>query len=184
MSFSPVNRGYIMNWFRILVLGAALGANQHAQAAGFSLIEQSVSSMGNAYAGGAAVAEDASTIFFNPAGLTRLCGTQAVSGFHFIFPVADYDDQGSIITPLVNITGADPTLLPDPLGGSPIPGNDGRDGGEAAAVGHAYYSKQINDCLTLGFAVVSPFGLATDWDNSWKGRYHGLRSSLLTIEIA
>ena len=49
-----------------------------AQAAGFQLIEQSASGMGNAFAGGAAVAEDASTIYFNPAGMTYINGTQAV----------------------------------------------------------------------------------------------------------
>ncbi|VAW72562.1 Long-chain fatty acid transport protein, partial [hydrothermal vent metagenome] len=38
-----------------------------AMAAGFALIEQSASQMGNAYAGGAAIANDASTIYFNPA---------------------------------------------------------------------------------------------------------------------
>ena len=43
-----------------------------ASAAGFALIEQSVSGLGNAFAGGAAVAEDAITIFFNPAGMARL----------------------------------------------------------------------------------------------------------------
>jgi long-chain fatty acid transport protein len=37
-----------------------------AQGAGFALIEQNASGLGNAYAGQAAVAEDASTIFFNP----------------------------------------------------------------------------------------------------------------------
>lgn len=41
-------------------------------AAGFALIEQSVSGLGNAFAGGAAVAEDATMIFFNPAGMARL----------------------------------------------------------------------------------------------------------------
>lgn len=41
-------------------------------ASGFAIIEQSVTGLGRAFAGSAAVAEDASTIFFNPAGLTYL----------------------------------------------------------------------------------------------------------------
>ena len=49
-----------------------------ASAAGFALLEQNASGLGNAYAGSAAVAADASTIFFNPAGLTLLPGMQAV----------------------------------------------------------------------------------------------------------
>ncbi|WP_374487753.1 outer membrane protein transport protein [Zoogloea sp.] len=43
----------------LLALGLAAG---HAQAAGFQLLEQNASGIGNAYAGSAAVAENASTI--------------------------------------------------------------------------------------------------------------------------
>ncbi len=47
-----------------------------ALASGFAITEKSVKGLGNAFAGAAAVAEDASTIFFNPAGMTRLTGHQ------------------------------------------------------------------------------------------------------------
>ena len=66
-----------------------------AHAAGFALIEQNASGMGNAYAGGAAIAEDASTIFFNPAGMTYIQGTQAVGAIHLIKPNAEFNNQGS-----------------------------------------------------------------------------------------
>ncbi len=52
---------------------AAMGMTG-AQAAGFALIEQNASGLGNAYAGQAAAAQDASTIFFNPAGMTGVEG--------------------------------------------------------------------------------------------------------------
>ena len=58
------------NAIRYAAVGFTLTTSASAQAAGFALIEQSASGMGNAYAGGAAIAEDASTIFFNPAGMT------------------------------------------------------------------------------------------------------------------
>lgn len=45
-------------------------------AGGFALFEQSVKGLGNAFAGSAAVAEDAATLFFNPAGMTRLQGSE------------------------------------------------------------------------------------------------------------
>ncbi|MGD1974153.1 MAG: outer membrane protein transport protein, partial [Desulfobacterales bacterium] len=51
-------------------------------AAGFSITQKSVKGLGNAFAGAAAVAEDASTIYFNPAGLTRLSGRQVQAGVH------------------------------------------------------------------------------------------------------
>src|SRR5882757_9763623 len=54
------------------VFAAALLSTQRATAAGFALLEQNASGLGNAYAGAAAVAEDASTIYCNAAGLTQL----------------------------------------------------------------------------------------------------------------
>jgi long-chain fatty acid transport protein len=50
------------------------GAPIAASASGFQLIEQNASGLGNAYSGLAAVADNASTIFYNPAGMTQLPG--------------------------------------------------------------------------------------------------------------
>ena len=73
---------------------AAFSVGQ-AAAAGFALIEQG-SGAGNAFAGGAASAEDASTIFFNPAGLTQLPGRQLVLGVSGLRPSAEFSNQGSV----------------------------------------------------------------------------------------
>ncbi|HQO16081.1 MAG TPA: outer membrane protein transport protein, partial [Methylotenera sp.] len=85
------------------VAAVLLGAACQAQAAGFALIEQSASGMGNAYAGGGAVAEDASTIFFNPAGMTYIEGTQIVGALHLINPNADFnrdaETKGGLLRP-------------------------------------------------------------------------------------
>jgi len=43
-----------------------------ASASGFALLEQSASRLGTAFAGTAAAADDATTVFFNPAGMTAL----------------------------------------------------------------------------------------------------------------
>jgi long-chain fatty acid transport protein len=53
-------------------------------ASGFALIEQSASGLGNAFAGAAASAEDASTIFFNPAGMSMFSSAQIVLAGHLI----------------------------------------------------------------------------------------------------
>ena len=68
----------------VAVAAAAGGFGSHAQAGGFGLIEQNASGIGNAYAGQAASAQDASTIFFNPAGMTQLPGRQVVVAGHLI----------------------------------------------------------------------------------------------------
>ncbi len=65
--------------------------------AGFAVAEQSVTGLGRAFAGSAAVAEDASTIFFNPAGLTYLKKSEVVSALHFINPESDFTNNGSTI---------------------------------------------------------------------------------------
>jgi len=64
-------------------------------AAFFQVAENSPAGLGNAFAGGAAIAEDASTVWYNPAGLTRLQDNQLVAGGHLIFPSTKFTNQGS-----------------------------------------------------------------------------------------
>ena len=63
---------------KTLLVVSIASATSVSQASSFALIEQSASGQGSAYAGASAIAEDASTIFFNPAGMTRLSGQQIV----------------------------------------------------------------------------------------------------------
>ena len=63
-------------------------------AAGFALIEQSVSSMGTAYAGAGSIYEDASTVFFNPASMARLEGSQLSAGLHIVLPDSKFKGTG------------------------------------------------------------------------------------------
>ena len=87
--------------FRRKDLAAAVGAAVLSLSAGqalgsaFALQEQNASGLGHAYAGGAAAAEDVSTIFFNPAGLVRLQTTQVVVAGNIICPSAKFYDNGS-----------------------------------------------------------------------------------------
>ena len=71
-------RKQIQRYLVALAVATTLGgASTLAPAAGFALIEQSASGMGNAFAGAAATAEDATTVFYNPAGnaMTRYAAT-------------------------------------------------------------------------------------------------------------
>lgn len=145
---------------------ALLGVCGIANAAGFGLIEQSGSGMGNAYAGAAAVAEDASTIFFNPAGMTYLPDSQLVVAIHAIKPSADFSNQGSR-------SGV----------GTPMTGGDGGDAGDWAFVPNLYFAKAINDSFRVGLGINAPFGLKTEYSDTWVGRYHAIKSELTTINI-
>jgi long-chain fatty acid transport protein len=151
---------------RLAVSATLLGISGLANAAGFALIEQGGSGLGNAYAGAAAVAEDASTIFFNPAGMTYLPDSQLVFAAHAIKPSADFNNQGAR-------SGV----------GSPMTGGNGGDAGDWAIVPNLYFAKAINDDVRLGIGVNAPFGLKTEYNDDWVGRYHAIKSELTTINI-
>jgi len=139
-----------------------------ASAAGFALIENSASGMGNAYAGGSAIADDASTVWFNPAGMTRLSGSQIVVAGHIISPSAQFNDGGSSQSVQA--------------GGAAIRGNED-DGGVTAVVPNFYYVTELSENSRFGVGVTVPFGLSTDYDEEWIGRYHATKSEVQTINI-
>jgi len=165
--------GYKIRSTRVLALAITAMFASGAQAAGFALMEQNASGLGNAYSGQAAAAEDASTIFFNPAGMTHLPGRQVVIGGNFIDPNTEFNDKGSTA----------PFIPPaTPLGHTP--GGDGGDAGDLAFVPHGYMSWEVLPSqLWVGIGVGAPFGLKTDYENDWIGRFHGTSSEVKTINI-
>ena len=82
---------------RMLTTGVLAAGASTSMAGGFALIEQSASQQGNAYAGASAFANDASTIYFNPAGMTRIRGQQAIAGAHIITTSFQFENDGSKI---------------------------------------------------------------------------------------
>jgi long-chain fatty acid transport protein len=146
-------------------LGVVLLTSANTQAAGFALIEQSASGMGNAYAGAAAIAEDASTIFFNPAGMTYIDGTQAVGALHLIKPNAEFHDKSSV------------------GGAGKTPGDEGPDAGDLAFVPNLYLMTEITPSIRVGVGVNAPFGLKTEYDDKWIGRFQADKSEVKTINI-
>jgi long-chain fatty acid transport protein len=157
----------------LIIIAAAVlagGSTVDAGASGFALIEQGVRGLGNAYAGGAAVAEDATTIFFNPAGLTRLEGQSIELGVHAINPSTKFNDSGSTLTPLLGVE-------------VPLTGSDGGNAGDLTIVPNLYWAGQMNEKLFVGLGINVPFGLATEYDDDWKGRYHGVKSEVMTVNL-
>ncbi len=135
-------------------------------AAGFALIEQSVSSMGSAYAGSAAGIDDASTVYFNPAGMTRLNGAGAVFGLHIVQPSARFSDDGS-----------------HGPGGVSLGSGDGGDAGVTGFIPNFYYSRGITPDLQFGLGINAPFGLSTEYEEGWIGRYHAIESHMQSVNI-
>lgn len=154
----------------MIYVAVLLAASRLANAAGFALMEQNASGSGNAFAGAAAVAADASTIFFNPAGMSYLPDSQLVAAGHAVKPSASFDNKGSST---INANGS-PTALS---------GSNGGDAGILVLIPNFYYAKAVNDTIHLGIGVDSPFGLQTQYNDGWVGRYQALSSSLQTINI-
>jgi len=148
-----------------LALTVAAGLPATAMAAGFQLTEQSISGLGRAFAGGAAFAEDASTVFYNPAGLVEL-DREIVIGGSLIALGADLDR-----TVAVDASGA------------PLTGGEGGDVGKLGGVPILYYAQRLNEDWVFGMGVNAPFGLATDYDPDWIGRYQGVYSQVSTLNL-
>ncbi len=141
-----------------------------ASAAAFQLLEQNASGIGVSYAGSAAVAENASTIFYNPAGMTLLPGRQVSLGVTAIRPSYKFRNEGSSGT--------------GPLAGAMSIGGNGGDAGGWAGVPNAYASWQVAPQWFVGLGISAPFGLSTKYDdNAWRGRYHSLKSEIQTVNI-
>lgn len=129
-----------------------------AAASGFGLIESNADGQGVAYAGSGAVAENASTIYFNPAGMTLLPGRQIVGSLHAIQFSTKFDD---------GVAG----------------NNDGGDAGGLSFIPNLYYAMPLNANTWFGLGINVPFGLKTEYDPAWQGRVHGIKSELQTVNI-
>ena len=140
------------------------------QAAGFELPQRGIKEMGTAYAGSAALLEDASAIANNPAGLMRLQGRHVSGGLTLIKSGFDYD---------VTVQRE----LIDGVGGV-VPGRSQGSIGALSAVPHAYYSRRLSDNAAMGIGLYVPNGSTTEYGNRWAGRYHASDTAIQTVNFA
>lgn len=145
---------------------AAIAAPASVFAGGFSLNEQSASAMGVANAGSAANPENATTVLFNPAGMSQLKGTNISFGA----AVLDIDAK------------AKSASASDTLGGS-VDGSNGGDIADPAILPNIYVTHEINDSIDVGFGIHAPYGLAADYDNDFKGRFFADKTELTAISF-
>jgi long-chain fatty acid transport protein len=143
-----------------------------ALASGFALREASPGSVGRAFAGEAALADSAATVWYNPAGMVRLEGFQATAGAHLLFIDSGQRDLGSTRT-------APGLAAPIATGG----GNGGNPFNPMVFVPTMYGVLPVSDRVSLGIGVNAPFGLRVDYDDGWFGRYDSLRSELATYNV-
>jgi long-chain fatty acid transport protein len=149
--------------FAAAVIGLSLAGN--AFGSGFQLRENSTSALGNAFAGAAASVDDPSVMANNPAGMIGLSGNQLSGDLTIIIPAAVFSGTG--------LTAARRA----------VSGGNGGDAGSAQPVPSVYGFYDASPDLKLGLAVTAPFGLKSQYDSDWVGRYQAIKSDLKIINI-
>ncbi len=147
---------------------AAVLAPSVGMASGYKINEQSAAGMGTAHAGRAAMATDASVVYYNPAAMTELDRAQFSGGFTYIN--ADGEFEGS---------SKNAALLPGEFEGY----DNGGDYLGEAFIPFFYYVQPINDQLSVGLGIFTPFGTNTDYNDTFVGGGFADETSLKSIEI-
>jgi long-chain fatty acid transport protein len=129
---------------------------QNADGSGFGIFTQSASSLGQ---GSAVVAhtDSPSTIFFNPALMNKLEGTQVEIGTTLLFPERNFRSDST--------------------------GNTYETKDEVFFPSTFYATHKFNEKISAGLGVFNPFGLGTDWGGNWEGRYLATKSEMATYDI-
>ena len=125
-----------------------------AQAASFQILEQSPAHLGKAFAGTASDIRDASSVFFNPAGIVKLEGSTVTVGANAIFTNAEFNNINS------NTNGIEDKT--DKVG----------------LVPNVYWTLPLSEETTIGLGVNAPYGLESEYSKDWMGRYLATHSEL------
>lgn len=131
-------------------------AAQNTYASGFAIFTQSASSLGQ----GAAVVshtDSPSTIFFNPALMNKIDGTQVEIGTTLMFPSREFKSNSTG----QSVEGKSDVFYPSTF----------------------YVTHKFNNMISAGLGVFTPFGLGTDWGDTWEGRYIATKSEMTTFDI-
>ena len=151
--------------FKLTAFGLSLSLTTVLCAGGFQLTEMSAKKLGQANAGAAAYADDATTIFFNPAGLAKLEGKQVTTNVSAVNIEADFDK----------------TSATDAIG-NPLTGGEGGDIAELGIIPATFFASP-GDSVSWGIGIHAPFGLTTNYDDDSIFRYQADESAVTIIDI-
>ncbi len=127
-------------------------------ASGFQINEHAARAvaMGGAFTG---VANDASAVYFNPAGITQLSGTSVSAGVTMIMPSASFRGVSPAVT---EYKMQDQTFTPI----------------------NFYLTRQISSKLHVGIGLNNPYGLGSKWDDNWIGKYLAVETEVRTFFLS
>jgi long-chain fatty acid transport protein len=155
----------------VAVISAAVAAPT-AMASGYKLNEQGASGAGNAYAGRAAVVDDATVVFYNPAGMVKLKQAEITVGGSYIVPKGSFELESYT-------NGAGKTYTAEDMG----PYSDGGNFASNAMIPYAYFATPINEDFAAGFGIFAPFGTNTDYSSDFVGGGFADQTQLTSIEF-
>lgn len=135
---------------------AALVSTSSVYAAGFMLSEQSVAGLGRAYAGAGIVGDDLSAVWYNPAGMVLLPGTQVQAGGVYV----DLD---------LSYKGDNGETENGSKYGVPIP--------------NFFFTRQMNDSMWFGLGLTVPYGLATEYSRTWGQIDRGMNAEIKVFDL-
>lgn len=169
-----------------LAISGLMGLSSEVMASGFQLFEQDGASIGNYHAGYAAIAEDASTAWYNPAGITRFKNQQIVFGA--VSVMSDFKYRGSVavtenvpkIVPIATFPFRALVVTPSTV---TFPGVTAQ-GGAFSVIPDIHYVTPLTDWLGFGFSIDVPFGLKTDYGRSTPMRYAATLTSISVVDIS
>src|SRR5438132_3108783 len=130
-----------------LMLAALVGFGEEALAGGFAFNENGAPATGKATAF-VGEANDPSAIFYNPAGITQLPGTQVMIGASLV----------KLDSTFRSSTTVESTQLQDQFPVLPY-----------VYITHRF--KGWDERLSIGLGIYTPFGILVDWPDNWQGRF-------------
>ncbi len=131
-----------------------------AWAGGLYLYEIGTPDVGLAAAGYAARAQDPSTVFTNPAGMTRLVRSEIQLGVQPLYAQTEFN----------------------PNSGTTTSGPDG-DASSWLPAGSLFYFQNLSQDLKLGIGMLGYFGLGLEYEDHWVGRYYVQQVTLQALGI-
>jgi long-chain fatty acid transport protein len=143
---------------------AALTCTQ-AMASGFQIREDSIQAMSRSHAGSASAPGDVAVVANNPAAMS-------------LFDKATIQSDLTAIDLSGKFTGGGHDAL-----GAPLSGGNGGDAGDIAPVPAFHLIVPFGNGFSIGASVTAPFGLKTQYDANWVGRYQALKSDVRTVDF-
>lgn len=147
-----------------LAAALTLGISTNTMAAGFQLAEYSATGLGRAFAGEAAMADNASAQFRNPAMMTYLEGTQVSVGAIYVDPNIDVNGDVSLLGQQVATTKAS-------------------DIAHSAVIPNFYISHRVNEQWAVGLALATNYGMETELGGDFLGTIFGNQANIMSVEI-